>query len=87
MELPTIEQQYLHASSSDFQELVKQLELCYSIRKGGAQNQLAIFFTAGGRDLYSALKDLVFPEAPAKLPYDFVVIVQRILTHRGTASG
>ncbi|VDP89940.1 unnamed protein product [Echinostoma caproni] len=34
------------------------------------QNQSAPFLTAGGRDLYSLLKNLAFPEVPAKLPYE-----------------
>ncbi|VDP92589.1 unnamed protein product [Echinostoma caproni] len=70
MELPTIEQPNLQASPSEIEELIERFELWCSIRKSGTQNQSALFLTAGRRDLYSLLRNLAFPEAPAKLPYE-----------------
>ena len=70
MELPTIEQLSLHASPSEIEEWVERFELWYSVRRGGSQNQAAVFLTAGGRDMYSLLKNLAFPDAPAKLPFE-----------------
>ncbi|VDP87741.1 unnamed protein product [Echinostoma caproni] len=70
MELPTIEQLNLQASPSENEEWVERFKLWCSIRKGGAQNQSAILLTAGSRDLYFVLKNLAFPDAPAKLPYE-----------------
>ncbi|VDP93046.1 unnamed protein product [Echinostoma caproni] len=68
MELPTVEKMNLQASPSEIEEWVKRFELWCSIRKGDIQNQSALFLTAGGRDLYSLLRNLAFPEAPPKLP-------------------
>ncbi|VDP95382.1 unnamed protein product [Echinostoma caproni] len=68
MELPSIEQLNLQASPSEIEEWVERFELWCSIRKGGVQNQSALFLTAGGRGLYSLLKNLAFLEVPAKLP-------------------
>ncbi|VDP75858.1 unnamed protein product [Echinostoma caproni] len=68
MELPMIEQLNLQASPSEIEEWVERFELWCSIRKGVAQYQSALFLTAGGRDLYSLLKIVEFPEA--KLPYE-----------------
>ncbi|VDP87964.1 unnamed protein product [Echinostoma caproni] len=62
MELPSIEQLNLQASPSEIEEWVERFELWCSIRKGGVQNQLALFLTAGGRDLYLPL---AFLEVPA----------------------
>ncbi|VDP88490.1 unnamed protein product [Echinostoma caproni] len=70
MELPTIEQLNLQGSPSEIEEWVERFYLWCSIRKGGAQNQSALFLTAGDRDLYSLLRNLAFTEAPAKLPYE-----------------
>ncbi|VDP94554.1 unnamed protein product [Echinostoma caproni] len=70
MELPTIEQLNLQASPSKIEEWVERCELWCSIRKGGTHNQSTLFLTAGGRDLYSLLRNLAFPEAPTKLPYE-----------------
>ncbi|VDP89234.1 unnamed protein product [Echinostoma caproni] len=52
------------------EQLVERFKLWCSIRKGDAQNQSAPFLTAGGRGLYSLLKNLAFPKVPAKLPYE-----------------
>ncbi|VDP74052.1 unnamed protein product [Echinostoma caproni] len=70
MELPRTEQLNLQASPSEIEEWVERFALWCSIRKGGAQNQSALFFTADGRNLYSLLRNLAFPEAPAKLLYE-----------------
>ncbi|VDP94146.1 unnamed protein product [Echinostoma caproni] len=70
MELPSIEQLNLQASPSEIDEWVERFELWCNIRKCVLQNQSALFLTAGGRDLYSLLKNLAFPEAPVKLPYE-----------------
>ncbi|VDP90651.1 unnamed protein product [Echinostoma caproni] len=70
MELPTIEQLNLQSSPAEIEEWAERLELWYSIRKDGAQNQSALSLTAGGCDFCSLLKNLAFPEAPSKLPYE-----------------
>ncbi|VDP84636.1 unnamed protein product [Echinostoma caproni] len=79
MELPTIEQLNLQANPSEIEEWVERFELWCSIRKGGSQNQSALFPTAGGYDLYSLLKNLAFPEAPAKLPYESLKSTMHLL--------
>ena len=79
MELPAIEQLNLHASPSEIEEWVERFELWCSVRRGGAQNQAALFLTAGGRDMYSLLKNLAFPEAPAKLPFE--TLKELLLNH------
>ncbi|VDP85797.1 unnamed protein product [Echinostoma caproni] len=61
------------------EEWVELFELWCSIRKGGTQNQSALFLTAGGRDLYSLLRNLTFPEAPAKLPWESLKLL--LLNH------
>ncbi|VDP89164.1 unnamed protein product [Echinostoma caproni] len=72
MELATIDQLNLQASPSAIEDWVERYELWCSIRKGGAQNQTALFLTADVRDLNFLLTNLAFPEAPAKLPYEFL---------------
>ena len=79
MDLPAIEQLNLHASPSEIEEWVERFELWCSVRKGSAQNQAALFLTAGGRDLYSLLKNLAFPDAPASLPFE--KLKQLLLEH------
>ncbi|MBM6549412.1 hypothetical protein, partial [Streptococcus dysgalactiae] len=79
MELPVIERLNLHASPVEIEEWVERFELWCSVRKGGLQNQAALFLTAGGRELYSLLKNLAFPEAPAKLPFE--KLKQLLLDH------
>ncbi|VDP89635.1 unnamed protein product [Echinostoma caproni] len=79
MELPTIEQLNLQASPSEIEEWVERFELWCSIRKRGTQNQSALFNTAGRRDLYPLLRNLAFPETPAKLPYESL---KSLLAHR-----
>ena len=79
MDLPAIEQLNLHASPSEIEEWVERFELWCSVRKGGSENQAALFLTAGGRDLYSLLKNLAFPEAPANLPFE--KLKQLLLDH------
>ncbi|VDP93521.1 unnamed protein product [Echinostoma caproni] len=68
MELPSIEQLNLQASPSEIEEWVERFDLWCSIRKGGVQNQSALFLATGGRYLYPLLKNLAFPEVSAKLP-------------------
>ena len=70
MEIPAIEPLNLHGSSSEIQEWIERFEVWCSIRKGGMQNQSALFLTLGGRDLYSLVKNLAFPDVPAQLPFD-----------------
>ncbi|VDP69106.1 unnamed protein product [Echinostoma caproni] len=70
MELSTIEQLNLQVSPSEIEEWFERFELWGSVRKSGAQNQTALFLTAGGCDLYSLLKNLAFSEAPPKIPYE-----------------
>ncbi|VDP85080.1 unnamed protein product [Echinostoma caproni] len=79
MELPTIEQLNLQASPSEIKEWVERFELCCRIRKGDAQNQSALFLSAGGRDLFSLLRNRAFPEAPAKLPFESLKLL--LLNH------
>ncbi|VDP88279.1 unnamed protein product [Echinostoma caproni] len=70
MELPNSEQLILQASPSEIEEWIERFELWCSIHKCGTQNQRALFFTAGCRDLYSLLRNLAFHEASAKLLYE-----------------
>ncbi|VDP36721.1 unnamed protein product [Echinostoma caproni] len=60
---------HIAASPSKIEEWVERFELWF-IRKGGTQNQSALFLTASGCGLYSLLRNLAFFEAPAKLPYE-----------------
>uniref|UniRef100_A0A183BDB9 Uncharacterized protein n=1 Tax=Echinostoma caproni TaxID=27848 RepID=A0A183BDB9_9TREM len=60
----------LQESPSEIEKWVERFELWCSIRKGGTQIQSTLFLTAGGGDLYSLLKNLAFPDPPAKLPYE-----------------
>ena len=69
MEIPSIEQLNLHGSPSEIEEWVERFELWCSIRKGGMQNQSVLFLTLGGRELYSLVKNLAFPDVPAELPF------------------
>ncbi|VDP94815.1 unnamed protein product [Echinostoma caproni] len=79
MELPTIEQLNLEGSPSETEEWVDRFDLWCSIRKNGTQNQSALFLNAGGGGLHSLLKNLAFPEAPAKLPYESLKLL--LLNH------
>ncbi|VDP76549.1 unnamed protein product [Echinostoma caproni] len=70
MELPIIEQLNLQTSPSEVEEWVERFELRCSIRKYDTQNQSARFLTAGGRDLYTVMKNLPFPYTLAELLYE-----------------
>ncbi|VDP90424.1 unnamed protein product [Echinostoma caproni] len=59
MELPTIEQLKLYASPYE----IELFNLWFSVYKGGKQDQVALLFTTGSRELYSIPKNLAFPEA------------------------
>ena len=82
MELPSIEQLNLQASPAEIEEWVERFELWSSIRKDvKKENQAVFFLTAGGRDLYSLMKNLAFPRLPAELPFDELkrLLLQHVL--------
>ncbi|VDP90688.1 unnamed protein product [Echinostoma caproni] len=81
MELPTIKQLNLQASPSEIVEWVERFELWCSIRKGGTQNQSVLFLTAGGRDLYSPLRNLAFSEALATILVPEIAAAQPPAAH------
>jgi hypothetical protein len=71
MELPIIEQLNLHGNPSEVEDWVERFELWCSIRRQNKQeHQSALFLTAGGREMYSLLKNLAYPEKPADLPFE-----------------
>ncbi|VDP93459.1 unnamed protein product [Echinostoma caproni] len=70
MEIPVIEPLNLHGSLSEIEEWVERFELWCSIRKGGMQNQSVLFLMLGGRELFSLVKNLSFPNVPAELPFE-----------------
>ena len=82
MELPIIEQLNLRASPAEVEEWVERFELWSSIRKEvKKENQSTYFLTAGGRELYSLLKNLAYPKPPAPLPFPELkeLLLQHIL--------
>ena len=82
MELPIIEQLNLRASPAEVEEWVERFELWSSIRKEvKKENQSTYFLTAGGRELYSLLKNLAYPKPPASLPFPELkeLLLQHIL--------
>ncbi|VDP21429.1 unnamed protein product [Echinostoma caproni] len=70
MEIPVTGPLNLHGSPSEVDEWVERFELWCSIRKGGMRNQLVLFLTLGGRELYSLVKNLLFPNVSAELPIE-----------------
>ncbi|VDP90369.1 unnamed protein product [Echinostoma caproni] len=79
MELRTIESLNLHSHPSEVEEWVERFELWCSLRQNGKQDQSVLFLTVGGKEMYSLLKNLAFPDNPAKLP--FPILKQLLLAH------
>ncbi|VDP82300.1 unnamed protein product [Echinostoma caproni] len=79
MELCTIESLNLHSHLSEIEECVERLELWYSLWQNGKQEQSILFLTVGGKEMYSLLKNLTFPDNLAKLA--FPMLKQLLLAH------
>lgn len=71
MELPSTEKLNLHPGATDIGDGIGRFELWCSIRRDvKKKNETAFFLTAGGRSLYSLMKNLAFPRSPASVPLD-----------------